>query len=141
MSTHVLPLRLSQMRIAIGLVAAENENRAEAAEQYAHLDELIGSGFASLFYRHLGIIAHAAGFEDKAVAHFEAALAFTRKAGYRAELAWTCCDYADLLRQRNGVGDSEKAAALLDEGLSIARDLGMRPLMERILARRQFLKA
>jgi hypothetical protein len=30
---------------------------------------------------------------------------------------------------------------LLEEGLVIARDLGMRPLMERILSRRQFLKA
>ena len=75
------------------------------------------------------------------MAHFEDALAFTRKAGYRPELAWTCCDYADLLRQRNGPGDGERAAALLEEGLGIARDLGMRPLMERILSRRQFLKA
>ena len=94
-----------------------------------------------MYSRQLGIIANAAGLDDKAVAHFEDALAFTRKAGYRPELAWTCCDYADLLRQRNGAGDSEKAAALLEEGLVIARDLGMRPLMERILSRREFLKA
>ena len=32
---------------------------------------------------------------------FEEALAFCRKAGYRPELAWTCCDYADTLLQRN----------------------------------------
>ena len=27
-----------------------------------------------------------------------------RLAGYRPELAWTCCDYADALLQRNGDG-------------------------------------
>ena len=127
--------------MALGLVAAEEQDAIQAAEQYAHLDQFIGSGFDSLFYRYLGVIAHAAGLQDKAVAHFEDALAFTRKAGYRPELAWTCCDYADLLRQRNGSGDGERAAALLEEGLVIARDLGMRPLMERILSRREFLKA
>jgi tetratricopeptide (TPR) repeat protein len=131
----------SQLRIALGLVAAEEQDAAQAAEEYGYLDELIGSGFAKVYSRQLGIIANAAGLDDKAVAHFEDALAFTRKAGYRPELAWTCCDYADLLRQRNGSGDGERAAALLEEGLVIARDLGMRPLMERILARRQFLKA
>lgn len=31
--------------------------------------------------------------------------------------------------------------ALLDEGLAISRDLGMRPLMEQILSRREILKA
>jgi hypothetical protein len=46
-----------------------------------------------------------------------------------------------MLRQRNAAGDQEKATALLDEGLAIARELGMRPLMERILARRPLLKA
>ena len=42
-------------------------------------------------------------------------MAFCRKGGYRPELAWTCCDYA--IR------------------------LGMRPLMERVLSRREILKA
>jgi hypothetical protein len=65
---------------------------------------------------------------------------FIRKAGYRPELAWACCDYADLLRQRDGLGDGEWATALLEEGLVIARELGMCPLMERILSQHQFLK-
>ncbi len=140
-SSNIQPLRSSLLRIALGLVAAEDENTAQAAEQYAHLDQLIGSGFASLFYRHLGIIARAASLEDKAQVHYEDALTFTRQAGYRPEIAWTCCDYADLLRERKRPGDGEKTEALLEEGLTIARDLGMRPLMERILSRRQFLKA
>ena len=60
---------------------------------------------------------------------------FCRKAGYRPELAWTCCDYSDALLERNDVGDRAKAMALLDESLTIATDLGMRPLMERAIER------
>ena len=44
---------------------------------------------------------------DSASEHFEDALAFCRKAGYRPELAWTCYDYADTLLQRNSLGDRE----------------------------------
>ena len=59
----------------------------------------------------------------------------------RPELAWTCCDYSDLLRERNGEGDRAKAVSLLDESLTISRELGMRPLMERALSRREILGA
>jgi hypothetical protein len=34
-----------------------------------------------------------------------------------------------------------RATALLDEALKISTELGMQPLMERVLARRQILKA
>ena len=69
--------------------------------------------------------------------HFEDALAFCRKAGYRPALAWISCDYADDLRERNGDGDPAKAMVLLDESLAISSELGMRPLMERALSRRE----
>ena len=68
-------------------------------------------------------------------------MAFCRKAGYRPELAWSCCDYADTLRQRNGPEDPSRATFLLDESLAISSELGMRPLMERVLSRREILKA
>ena len=54
---------------------------------------------------------------------------------FRPELAWTCCDYADALRERNGPEDPAKAIALLDESLAISSELGMRPLMERVTER------
>ena len=57
----------------------------------------------------------------------------------RPELAWTCCDYADTLLQRNEPGDREQAMSLLDESLAISTELGMRPLMERVLSRRDIL--
>ena len=64
---------------------------------------------------------------DQAVVHFEDALAFCRKAGYRPVLAWTCCDYADALRDRDGEGDRSRAGSLLDESSAFSSDLGMRP--------------
>ena len=91
--------------------------------------------------RLIGLLSQTMGNMDQSAAHFEEALAFCRKAGYRPELAWTCCDYADMLRERNGDGDKVLAIALLDESLAISSELGMRPLMERVLARRDFLSA
>ncbi len=50
-------------------------------------------------------------------------------------------DDASTLLQRNEHGDREKALSLLDESLSISSELGMRPLMERVLSRREILRA
>ncbi len=77
----------------------------------------------------------------KAAVHFEEALAFCRKSRYRPELAWTSCDYADTLLQRSDTDDRAKAMSLLDESLAISSELGMRPLMERVLSRREILRA
>ena len=41
----------------------------------------------------------------------------------------------------NGEGNRAKAMSLLDESLAISGELGMRPLMERVLSRREILKA
>jgi len=92
-------------------------------------------------WRHLYEHPQTMGNLAKAADHFEDALAFCRTAGYRPELAWTCCDYADMLRERDGEGDHAKAVSLQDEALAISSELGMRPLMERVLSRREILKA
>ncbi len=86
--------------------------------------------------RVLGLLAQTMGDLDKAIVHFEDALAFCRKAGYRPELAWSCCDYSDALRERDADGDRAKSIALLDESLAISSELGMGPLIERVLARK-----
>ena len=36
-------------------------------------------------------------------------------------------------------GDCEKAAELQDEAIAIAQELGMKPLLERVLAQREML--
>ena len=47
----------------------------------------------------------------------------------------------DTLRERDAEGNLAKALALLDESLAISSELGMWPLMERVLSRREILKA
>ena len=48
---------------------------------------------------------------DISAGHFEDALAFCRKAGYKTELAWSLCAYPDLLTERieDGAGDTARA--------------------------------
>jgi DNA-binding CsgD family transcriptional regulator len=92
--------------------------------------------------RLLGLLANACGHFEVAAAHFEAALVFCRQAGYRPELAWTCYDYAGTLTDRiasGAIGHTSPAAretaiTLLDEALTIARELAMQPLHERATA-------
>ena len=91
--------------------------------------------------RLLGLLSQTMGNVDQAAAHFEDALAFCRKAGYRPELAWTCCDCAEMLLERDADGDRAKAISLLDESLAISSELGMRPLMERVTERLERIQA
>jgi hypothetical protein len=80
------------------------------------------------------------GKPDDAFVHFEDALAFCR-CGHGPEYAWSAFDAADARLQRNGPGDRTKAMPLLDEAHSISRELGMRPLIERVESCRGASKA
>jgi DNA-binding CsgD family transcriptional regulator len=82
--------------------------------------------------RVLGSLAHAAGQSRRAIARFEAALAFCRRSGYRPELAWTCYEYAGVLLDSGTRADRLKAAALVAEAEQIAGALGMPPLAARL---------
>ena len=143
-------------RAALGFMAAFLEDIESAREQYAAMASEGGRllAFAISADRILGLLAHTMGNLDDAMAHFEEALAFCRKAGYRPELAWSLCDYADLLLERASTmpgrggsrtaptdADRAKAMSLLEESLAISSELGMRPLMERVLSRREILGA
>ena len=57
------------------------------------------------------------------------------------ETVWTQIEYAEMLLDRGAPGDREKAIELQDEALAITQELEMRPLTERILARREILRA
>jgi tetratricopeptide (TPR) repeat protein len=163
LSSRPIPRFTMLARTALALMAVQRGEAEAAAEQYATLEPLRGTVLPHsliIMDRVLGLTSQTMGNLDQAMAHFEDALAFCRKAGYRPELAWSCCDYADVLlnpvgaalRGRPGhpprlVGaptdpaDRRKAMALLDEALAISRELGMRPLMERVLSRREILTA
>ena len=152
-------------RVGPSLKAVQQGYVAEAKEQYEAVAAAPGKEFVILAgvncHRLLGLLAQAMGEPDKAVEHFEDSLAYCRIAGFRPELAWTCYDYAELLLQTTqsvrpelveGPGgstssprapseDRSKAMSLLDESLALSSELGMRPLMERVLSKRQILGA
>ncbi len=141
-SSSVTPLVALWVRQGLALTAVLGHDGPAAAEHYAALEPHRRRMHSVVAVdRLLGLLDMALGRFDEAVARFEDALVFCRKAGYQPELAWTCHDYADTLLQRNEPGDREKAMSLLDESLAISSELGMRPLRERVLSRREILKA
>ena len=134
-ATHSVTVAATCSRALISVFRREAD---KAADCYTVLLSESGTILQDSFFvldRVLGLLSQTMGNPDQAAVHFEDALAFSRKAGYRPELAWTCCDYSDALQERNGPGDRAKAVTLLDESLSIATELGMRPLMERVKER------
>jgi DNA-binding SARP family transcriptional activator len=126
-------------RSGLALIAVQRGDADAAEAQYSALGAQ--SGTASFFIpltfdRLLGLLALTLGRVEAALGHFADGLAFCGRAGYRPEYAWTACDHADALRLRRDTDDSTRALALEDEALGIARELGMRPLIERVLNRR-----
>ena len=134
---------VSIARFGLALIAFLENDAEDAAEQHEVIKQWSGTFLHTMLStdRLLGLLAQTMDNLDLATGHFEDALAFCRSSGYRPELAWTCCDYADTLRERDGPGHKEKAVTLLDESLAISSELGMRPLMERVLSRREILRA
>jgi len=122
---------------AMLMTAIERDDLSAAEEHYAFLLGRQGTMIWSISSvdRLLGLLSRTMGKQDQAADHFGDALTFCRKAGYRPELAWTCCDYADTLRGRDGPEDRALAVALLDESMTISTELGMRPLMQRVKER------
>ena len=140
----IAPILVLHARIGLALVAVQRNDAEQAREQYAALESQRDTAFYIAVIaadRLLGLLAATLGERDRALAHFEAALAFCNRAGYRPEYAWTAFDHAEALLERVSPGDRDKAMTLQDEALVIARELGMLPLLERVLSRREILEA
>jgi len=144
----VTPQLAMYAKAGLALLAVQKGDQPAAEEHYAYLLGQRGTMITTVISvdRLLGLLAQTMGNLGQATGHFEDALAFCRKAGYRPELAWACCDYADALLQRASTSsvrtdDRQRAMSLLDESLAISSELGMRPLMERVLSRRELLRA
>ena len=142
--SSAVPFVSAYARVGLAFIAIQLADAGSAAEQYAairDLDAKDAGGALPTLDRTYGLLAQTMGNLEQAENHFEDSLSICRKAGFRPELAWTCCDYADMLLERNGEGDRARAVALFDESLALSSELGMRPLMERVLSRREILKA
>jgi len=132
-SPFAIPYYALWSRAGLGLVTVLRGDVAAATEQYEALEFSQGVMLLAMSSDHvLGLLARTMGNLDRAVEHFEDAVAFCRKAGYRLALAWSCYDYADLLLSRKRASDRQQAEFLLEEALTISTELGMRPLMGRV---------
>lgn len=160
---RALPRESVHRAIANGFLAEADGDRESAGRAYEELTGYAGtmSPVAIIpFDRLLGLLASMLDRHDDAVHHFESALELCRRAEFRPQLAWTLSDYAETLldrastdsdrdvegasvrgSERVGAGDREKAMQLQDEALAISQELGMRPLTERILKRREILRS
>ena len=134
------PLLNLMARAGLALIAIIEKDVVSAREQYdamhPHRGKLVPNRAGCTVDRLLGLLSQTMGNPSQAVEHFEGSLDFCKMAGYRPEFAWTCCDYADTLLERDSAGDQAKANSLLDESLAICGGLGMQTLEERVLSRR-----
>jgi DNA-binding SARP family transcriptional activator len=136
-----IPIFDLHARIGLGVLAAERSDAASAEEQYRQLESQSGTVLILLGMaadRLLGLLALTMEDLDSACAHFEAALAFCDRAGYRPEWARTAADYAEVLRSRQRQGEQERPAKLRAQALAAARALGMHTLEGRILGEERF---
>jgi DNA-binding CsgD family transcriptional regulator len=127
------PLFVKLARIGLALLAELRRDIVLARELYDALE--LDLEVPCLHFiaddRLRGLLSTTQGWLNQATVHFEDALIFCRKAGYRPELAWTCYNYAEALLRRRHPSDRTRAVSLLDESLAISCELGMRPLAER----------
>jgi tetratricopeptide (TPR) repeat protein len=135
-SQRVSPLLVWFARTGLALMAAQVGDTRTVQEQYRAVRGQRGNFMTMDVDRVLGLLAAASGEMDQAAAFFEAALATWSKGRY-PEYAWTAYEYADMLLKRGNPEEQDRANALLDEALSISRELGMIPLTERVLLRKE----
>jgi len=84
--------------------------------------------------RSLGQVAAATGRWDDAERHFEHAIAFDERIGARPWAARSRFEYAWMLQDRGGSGDSEKALALVNTALGEYQVMGMKHDVDRAVA-------
>ncbi len=137
----------SQWVIAHSLLAdaaAFLRDRAGAERLYEILSPYAGlnvvAGRAAACYgpvdMRLGLLSRSLGRLEEAERHFSEALTICGRTGERPVAARLRWELAELLLERGGDGDRQRALELLGRALDAARDLGMRGLVERALATR-----
>jgi hypothetical protein len=123
--------------VALGLLSVLQEDTTQAVQCLRYFLRTKGHFIATEWGGKsadamAGLLCTVLGRLGEAAGHFEDALAFCRRGGYRPELAWTLYSYAETLIERSARGDGKRADKLLEEGRALASELEMRPLMARI---------
>jgi hypothetical protein len=139
-----IPLMVSPAYLCLAVVAFTRNDEKAAVQVARALAPQSGQmvAFYPVAVDHLlGLLDHTIGRMDDAIEHPGAGLALCARAGYRPAYGWVAADLGRILLERNADGDHARAIALQNEALTIGRELGMRPLVERVLARREMLTA
>jgi ATP/maltotriose-dependent transcriptional regulator MalT len=112
----------------LAVIAVQRGDVEAASRSYAALEPARGTiVYAGMVAdRLLGRLAETIGNYSTACQHFEEAVSFCRGRDCQPELAWSCYDYARLWSAQGAPDGRVHAAAMLDEALAIARQLGMR---------------
>lgn len=98
---------------------------------------LAAAGCLGSNHAFLGFAAAAAARQQDAVRHFELALARNAEIGSDYLTPRVCYEYARTLLSRPEPDDREKAMGLIDRGVALARQTGMRVEVERLTRLRQ----
>jgi tetratricopeptide (TPR) repeat protein len=119
------PIVARYAKAGLALLAAQQGDQSAAEEHYDYFLRHRGTMIWTLVSadRLLGLLAQTVGDLEQVAAHFEDALAFCRKAGYRPELAWSLCDYSDTLVARGQLGDRVRVRDILEECLAISKSV------------------
>ena len=92
-------------------------------------------------YYVLGLISAGLGELDRAAKEFQQAIERDELLGAKPDLAKSLLELSKVLIKRNSEGDHDRAEELQDQAIAIATELGMKPLLEKVLAQREILKA
>jgi eukaryotic-like serine/threonine-protein kinase len=98
---------------------------------------LAGAGCLGSNHAFLGFAAASAARHEDAARHFEFALTRNAEIGCDYVIPRVCYEYARTLLSRAKPPDREKAMALIDRGVTLARQIGMRREAERLTQLRQ----
>jgi tetratricopeptide (TPR) repeat protein len=134
-NTELVTIPMAEAIIAV--VLGDEELAAQADEKLREVPQLVS--FMHTTSRVKGLVARMIGNGEKARRHFQDAIDFCESRGMKPELAWSYSDMSELVRDIDD--DAAASQQLVENALAIANDIGMKPLINRILARREILKA
>ena len=126
---------MSEAFIAVAL--GDSDLAQEAYEKLRNAPDMIS--IMQSVSRAKGLLARMTGRTEDARQHFQEAIEFCETKGMKPELAWSYSDMSELVEEVDG--DPAASQKLVEKSLTIANDIGMKPLTNRILARRDILKA
>jgi predicted ATPase len=137
------PIWVDSVEIDRAAVALRVGRTDEARQHFANLRETVLKDPLHPWRRRTSLwrVALALGELDTAVQLQTEAISWCRREDARAELARCLHLHASVLHDRNLNDDRDRAVRMWDESLAVARELGMRPLIERVIARKKILKA